>query len=657
MLIGSYESSLVVLSVLVAVLASYTALSLAERVASAGGHAAPWWIAGGAIAMGSGIWSMHFVGMLAFRLPIPLGYDLFITLLSWVLPVVVSALALWRLSRPHPTGSELALSALLIGLGINAMHYVGMAAMRMQPAIVWDWALIGTSIVIAIGASAAALWIALRLRGQRAQWRWLYRGGGAVLMGLAIVGMHYTGMAAASFPLGSVCGAATGFFSLTQLAALVILATFGILAIALLTSIYDARMEVRAAVLAAAEQTARERQTLLERERQARAESERLGALKDEFLATLSHELRTPLNVILGWAQILRAKPDGDTLLKGVQVIERNATLQAQLIGDLLDMSRIVSGHVRLELQCIDPWTVVEAAVEAARPAAFAKRIEMSTHVDHQGEPVWADPARLQQVMWNLLSNATKFTPEGGRIDVSLRVQEAHLVAEVTDNGAGIPADFLPFIFDRFRQADASTSRRHGGLGLGLAIARQLVELHGGTMAASSEGEGRGARFVVTLPLAAASQAGASAQAPAEAHEPRPVSGLEYLSGVDVLVVDDEADARHLVDHLLSARGATVRTAPSADAAMQDLKDRLPDVFVIDIAMPVTDGLMLIRSIRSHQDAAGIAAIALTALTRREDEERALREGFDLYLPKPLDAQVLIAAVARLARRKSAGAP
>ena len=648
MLAGYYESSLVLLSVLVAVLASYTALSVAERVASVDGGAAAWWIAGGAFAMGSGIWSMHFVGMLAFRLPIPLGYDLFITLLSWALPVMVSALALWRLSRPHPTGAELALSALLIGLGINAMHYVGMAAMRMQPAIVWSKVLVGASIVIAIAASAAALWTALRLRGQRDDRRWPYRGGAAVLMGLAIVGMHYTGMAAASFPLGSVCTAATQFFSLAQLAALVILATFGILAIALLTSMYDARMEARAAALAIAEQTARERQTLLERERQARAESERLGALKDEFLATLSHELRTPLNVILGWAQILRAKPDGDTLHRGVEVIERNARLQAQLIGDLLDMSRIVSGHVRLELQRVDPWPVVEAAVEAARPAAFAKRIEMSTHVDHQDEPVWADPARLQQVMWNLLSNATKFTPEGGRIDVSLSAQAGRLVAEVTDSGAGITADFLPFVFERFRQADASTSRRHGGLGLGLAIARQLVELHGGTIAVFSEGEGRGARFTVTLPLAAPSHDSLPVQSTAHI-----AAGSDDLSNIDVLVVDDEPDARNLVEHLLSSRGAIVRTAQSAAEAMQRLMDRPPDAFVIDIAMPVTDGFMLIRSIRSQANSAGIAAIALTAFARREDEERALREGFDLYLSKPVNTQVLVAAVARLTRRMS----
>ena len=650
MLTGYYESSLVLLSILVAVLASFTALSLAERVASADARAAPWWIACGAFAMGSGIWSMHFLGMLAFRLPIALGYDLSITLLSWALPVAVSALALWRLSRPQPSASEVAVSALLIGLGINAMHYVGMAAMRMRPGIVWNVPLVVASIAIALAASGAALWIGLRLRGQGGHRRWLYRSGAAVVMGLAIVGMHYTGMAAASFPAGSICAAANGYFSLAQLAALVILATLGILAVALLSSVHDARMNARATVLAVSEQTAREREALLEREREARGESERLSALKDEFLATLSHELRTPLNVILGWAQILRGRPDDGTLLKGVQIIERNARLQAQLIGDLLDMSRIVSGHVRLEMQRVDPWTVVEAAVESARPAAFAKRIEVVTHVDHQGGAVWADPARLQQVMWNLLSNATKFTPEGGRIDVSLRAKGGHLVVEVTDDGAGIPADFLPFIFDRFRQADASTSRRHGGLGLGLAIARQLVELHGGTLAAFSAGEGRGASFFVTLPLASPT---ASTAATTLAREAGATAAPQDLSGIEVLVVDDELDARNLLDHLLSAHGAVVRQAHSADEAMQRLLERWPDVLVTDIAMPVTDGFALIRNVRSGPDGAGIAAIALTAFARREDEERALREGFDLYLAKPLEAHMLLAAVARLARRAS----
>ena len=648
MLVGYYESSLVWLSVLVAVLASYTALSLAERVASVEGRAALWWVAGGALAMGTGIWSMHFIGMLAFRLPIPLGYDPFITLLSWALPVMASALALWRLSRPRPTGAELLLSTLLIGVGINAMHYVGMAAMRMVPSIVWNWPLVGASVVIAIAASGAALWIALRLHERRDRRRTLYRGGAAVLMGLAIVGMHYTGMAAADFPPGSVCTATKEYFSLTQLAALVILATFCILTIALVTSLYDARMTARASALAVAEQTVRERETLLERERAARAESDRLGALKDEFLATLSHELRTPLNVILGWAEILRARQDDDTVRKGIQVIERNARLQAQLIGDLLDMSRIVSGHVRLELQRIDPWPVVDAAVEAARPAAFAKRIEMSVHADHQGETVWADPARLQQVMWNLLSNATKFTPEGGHIAVSLSTQAGRLVAEVTDSGAGITSDFLPFVFERFHQADASTSRRHGGLGLGLAIAKQIVELHGGTIAAFSEGQGRGARFAVALPLAAPSQPPSPVQ-PA-AHTP---ARSEDLSNIDVLVVDDEPDARSMLEHLLSSQGALVRTAQSAEEAIQRLTDRSPDALVIDIAMPVTDGLTLIRSIRSHPDRGGIPAIALTAFARREDEERALREGFDLYLSKPVDTQVLAAAVARLVRQAS----
>jgi CheY-like chemotaxis protein len=290
--------------------------------------------------------------------------------------------------------------------------------------------------------------------------------------------------------------------------------------------------------------------------------------------------------------------------------------------------------------------------VEAARPAAFAKQIEMSIHADHRGEAVWADPARLQQVMWNLLSNATKFTPEGGHIEVSLSAQTGRLVVEVTDSGAGIPADFLPLVFERFRQADASTSRRHGGLGLGLAIAKQIVELHGGTIAAFSEGEDRGARFAVTLPLAAPSQVSPPVQP--TAHTP---ASSEDLSDIDVLVVDDEPDARNMLEHLLSSRGAVVRMAQNAEEATQRLKDRSPDALVIDIAMPVTDGFMLIRRIRSLPDSGRIAAIALTAFARREDEERALREGFDLYLSKPVDTQMLVAAIARLVRHASTRTP
>ncbi len=653
MLIGYFETPLVLLSVLVAILASYTALSLAERVSRTQGQAARWWIAGGAFAMGTGIWAMHFVGMLAFRLPIALGYDLGITLLSWLLPIAVSAVALWQLGGAALSWPALARSAVLLGIGITAMHYVGMAAMQMAPGIVYDLGLVAASAAIAIAAAAAALWIGFRLRASASPRVLLYRGAASLVMGFAIVGMHYTGMAAASFPAGSICGAATGQFTLTQLATVVVVATVAVLAIALLTTVYDARLEARTAVLALSEQTGKERQQMLDRERALRLEAERLSALKDEFLATLSHELRTPLNAVLGWAQILRTRHDPELIQKGVDTIERNARLQARLIDDLLDMSRIVSGRVRLEPELIEPWTVVEAAVETVRPAMFSKQIELTADLDRACGRVWADPSRLQQVMWNLLSNASKFTPAQGRVRVELGVEHGHAVVRVTDSGIGVSLDFLPHVFERFRQADASTTRRHGGLGLGLAICRQLVELHGGTVEVWSDGPGLGTTFTVRLPLASASAPvrgltratdsdGASRQAPAR---------QEDLTGAKVLVVDDEPDARLLIQQMLGDRGAQVLLAESARAALDLLAHDTPDVLVSDIGMPDVDGFELIRRVRAHPDpaVAGVKAIALTAFTRSEDHARALREGFDAFLQKPVEASTLVSQVARLA--------
>lgn len=653
MLIGYYETPLVLLSVLVAILASYTALSLAERVSRTQGRAARWWIAGGAFAMGTGIWAMHFVGMLAFRLPIPLGFDLGITLLSWLLPIAVSAVALWQLGGASLSWPALARSAVLLGIGITAMHYVGMAAMRMQPAIVYDLWLVAASAGIAIAAAAAALWIGFRLRASASPHVWLYRAAASVVMGFAIVGMHYTGMAAASFPGNSICGAATGQFTLTQLATVVVVATVAVLAIALLTTVYDARLEARTTVLALAEQTGRERQEMLERERALRLEAERLSALKDEFLATLSHELRTPLNAVLGWAQILRTRHDEDLIRKGVDTIERNARLQARLIDDLLDMSRIVSGRVRLEPELIEPWTVVEAAVEAVRPAMVSKQIELTAELDRDSGRVWADPSRLQQVMWNLLSNASKFTPAQGRVRVELRAERRDIVVCVADSGIGISADFLPHMFERFRQADASTTRRQGGLGLGLAICRQLVELHGGTIEVASDGPGQGTSFTLRLPRASAltptrglTRAGDADAASRVAAPPR-----EDLSGTTVLVVDDEPDARLLLQQMLGERGARVVLADGALAALDLLREHAPNVVVSDIGMPEVDGFEFIRRVRAHPDphVAGVKAVALTAFTRSEDHAKALREGFDAFLPKPVDAAMLVSQVARLA--------
>jgi signal transduction histidine kinase/ActR/RegA family two-component response regulator len=653
MLPGYYEAPLVIVSVLVAVLASYTALTLAGRVSHAATRSGrAWWIAGGAFAMGTGIWAMHFIGMLAFRLPIPLGYDLGITMLSWLLPVSVSVLALWQLSRDSVSLRQLAASALMIGLGINAMHYVGMAAMRMQPGIVYQPWLVAASIAIAVTAAAASLWIAFKLRnnGPRV---WQSRAAAAVVMGAAIVGMHYTGMAAAHFPVGSICLAATAGFTLSELAVMVIIATVSILSIALLTAVYDARLEARSEMVAASERNAQERQLLLERERTARAEAERLSALKDQFLATLSHELRTPLNAVLGWTQLLRLKRDPEALESGLQVIERNARLQAQLIEDLLDMSRIVSGKVRLELEEVDVAEVVQAAIDAARPAAIAKAIELAADVPVGIARVSADPARLQQVLWNLLANAVKFTPDGGRVAVTLRVESGSARVTVQDSGIGIDAGFLPHVFDPFRQADASTTRRHGGLGIGLAIARQLVELHEGSVQVASDGPGRGSRFDVQLPLVRDTP---SVQRPERStEEPRSYAPFRdnLLAGVDLLVVDDEADTRDVLHELFTSAGARVTLAESAVDALRLLQEERPGVLVSDIGMPGMDGFELVRRVRQLADPrlSRVPALALTAFTRQEDQRRALDAGFDAFLPKPLDVAILLEAVEGLARR------
>jgi len=651
MLAGHYEAPLVLLSVLVAIFASYTALSLAERVRQAHGMAGRW-VAGGAFAMGTGIWGMHFVGMLAFRLPIPLGYDLGITLLSWLLPILVSAVALRQLGQAQLSLAQLARSGVLLGVGINAMHYVGMAAMRMDPPITYAPWLVAASVAIAIAAATAALWIGFHLRASASPRILAYRCGAAVVMGFAIVAMHYTGMAAASFRTDSVCRAATGQFTLTQLAALVVLATVAVLTITVLTSVYDARLEARNAVLTASVQTARDRQQLLDREHALRLEAERLSALKDEFLATLSHELRTPLNAMLGWTHVLRTQQDANVIAKAVDTIERNARLQAQLIDDLLDMSRIVSGRVRLEPELIEPWLVVEAAVEAAAPAAFTKQIELATELDRVCGRVWADPSRLQQVMWNLLTNAIKFTSAHGKVSVSLRCEHEQVIVRVRDTGIGISADFLPHVFERFSQADASTTRSHAGLGLGLAICRQLVELHGGTIEAFSEGLGKGAVLTVHLPLASATVASRAAgpDLATRRDAARVPASMEDLTGAKVLVVDDEPDARLLVQQILGERGAQVSAVGSAEEAVHALQQEAPDVLISDIAMPGTDGFDMIRRIRSHPDprVAGVKAVALTAFTGAEDEARALREGFQVFLPKPVEPVALVSQVARL---------
>jgi PAS domain S-box-containing protein len=379
--------------------------------------------------------------------------------------------------------------------------------------------------------------------------------------------------------------------------------------------------------------------------------------LKDEFLATLSHELRTPLNAIIGWSDLLsKGQLNGDAAARAIEIIARNARVQAQLVSDVLDVSRIVSGKLRLAVKAVDLAAVVRDALEVVQPAADAKGIDLGADLDPAAlqTTIAGDPDRLQQVLWNLLANAVKFTPAGGVIVLSLRRSRSHLEFAVQDTGTGIAPDFLPHVFERFRQADSSPSRQHPGLGIGLAIVRHLVELHGGTVRAESQGPGRGATFTVSLPVratpfhAGTESLAADPDAPPPAAEAREATPLD---GITVLAVDDEADAREWMRVVLEATGATVLLAASAPEALSLAAVHFPDVVLSDIGMPGQDGYEFLGRLRAMEapSAPPVPAVALTAYGRREDRQRALAAGYQLHLPKPLLPEELVAAVTALA--------
>ncbi|QEH37491.1 Sensory/regulatory protein RpfC [Aquisphaera giovannonii] len=401
-----------------------------------------------------------------------------------------------------------------------------------------------------------------------------------------------------------------------------------------------------------------ERERLLRQAEAAKEEAEAANRMKDEFLAVLSHELRTPLNAIIGWARILRTPGIGEEdRAEGLDVIDRNAKVQAQLIEDLLDISRIITGKLVLDVQRVDLGEVVGAALDAVAPAAQAKGIRITKVLDPSAGPVSGDPNRLQQVVWNLLTNAVKFTPGGGQVQVLLERVNSHVELSVIDTGQGIAPEFLPHAFDRFRQADGSTTRRHGGLGLGLSIVKQLAEMHGGSVRVKSPGEGQGSTFVVALPIAAVlpEQAGpARPGQPGVAPSSDPCEGNQ-LGGLRVLLVDDEPDARHLMSRVLGGCGADVEAASSVAEALDRIGDFRPDVLISDIGMPERDGYDLIRNVRRIFSAKDLPAAALTAFARPEDRMRAMRAGFQVHVAKPVDPEELVAVVATLAARTGQG--
>lgn len=383
-------------------------------------------------------------------------------------------------------------------------------------------------------------------------------------------------------------------------------------------------------------------------------EAERQGRMKDEFLATLSHELRTPLQSIRGWTQLLLSSEfDAEEVKQGLEVIDRNACAQTRIIEDLLDMNRILSGKVRLDVQRVELPSIIEASIETVKPAAIAKNIRLHAVLDPLALPVIGDPSRLQQIFWNVLSNAIKFTPNGGKVMVALERVNSHLEVSFSDTGIGINPQFLPHVFERFRQADASSTRTHGGLGLGLAIVKHLTELHGGSVRVKSAGEGQGTTFSILLPLAVihAPHENSERSHPAASHASTTGAQIPSLQKVSLLVVDDEEDSRTLLQVMLSKAGATVTTAASAKQAIELWKKFIPDVLISDIGMPEKDGYSLIREIRALPAEKGgkVPAIALTAYTRTEDRIKAIAAGFQMHISKPADGAELMTMVASLA--------
>ncbi|HLA12777.1 MAG TPA: PAS domain S-box protein [Pyrinomonadaceae bacterium] len=401
-----------------------------------------------------------------------------------------------------------------------------------------------------------------------------------------------------------------------------------------------------------------ERTRLLASERAAREQAEAASRAKDEFVATISHEIRSPLNAIVGWAQMLSTgKLDQDETARAIETITRNARIQVKLIEDLLDISRVITGKLNLSFRAVDPQKVVEAALDSIRPAAEAKSIQIDLDLEASDNLVSADPDRLQQICWNLLSNAVKFTPRHGRIGVQMQRVDSRLEFTVKDSGAGIAPEFLPFVFDRFSQANTTTERKYGGLGLGLAIARHLVEMHGGAIRAESPGEGQGATFTVAIPLRVVRE--------------NPKDSVERLGGPDgllgsapallglrLLVLDDEAETRELLTTMLQEKGAEVRECATADEALATIEQWQPHVVVSDIGMPGEDGYSFIKRLRALEAQRGwsIPAVALTAYARSEDRMRALAAGFRMHVTKPVEALELIVVIASLTGRTAAGA-
>jgi diguanylate cyclase len=618
-----YHHGLVVISLVVAVLASYTALNLTSRIRLATGVAGAAWLLGGGFAMGIGIWAMHFVGMLALTLPLPITYDLPVTVLSLLIAIAVSSFALNIASRDDVTPARLCTAGVAMGIGICSMHYVGMAAIEISPPIRYDRYWLSASLVIAVAASVAALWVAFTERGDTRFWKHR-RALGALGMGLAITGMHYAGMEAARFPTEAI---STGGAAVDRawLAGAVAVITFFVLVATLLLLLVDAQAAARAARMQAS-----------------LAEAKESSRAKDEFLAMLGHELRNPLASITAAIHLLdrlEATAAESAFARGV--ITRQALHLNSLVEDLLDVGRAITGKMSLHMQ---PLSLEQAVQGSLRSLAASGETE-GREVRYAGVAAWVngDRTRIEQVVTNLVSNAANHTAFGGSIEVRVGREGDAALIEVRDDGAGLDAETASRVFELFFQGRQEIARSRGGLGVGLTLVQRIVEAHGGEVRVSSGGPGKGALFSVRLP---AVEAPAATQAA--------LSGGARATGPrSVVLVEDMEDTRASLQLVLERAGHRVLAARDGVEGLRKILEARPDVALVDIGLPEMDGYELARQVR--QGGLPTYLVAVTGYGLSADRERARLAGFDAHLTKPASMAVLLSTVASAPARSRSG--